>query len=109
MGDGVAVRLSSLPSSLSCTPSPRTHLRPPRAQIWNQHGTLLGKITLFPSSPADLPSSLPRPAATKHKTRYCANFCLCPEGRLCILAEDRVYVAQLDAEKVRGSLLPERA
>ncbi|KPV77775.1 uncharacterized protein RHOBADRAFT_51588 [Rhodotorula graminis WP1] len=79
--------------------------------IWNQHGTLLGKITLFPSSPAAvvLPSSLPLAAAAKPKTRYCANFCLCPGGRLCILAEDRVYVARLDEGKVSGSLLPERA
>ncbi|GAA6006464.1 SMP-30/gluconolactonase/LRE family protein [Rhodotorula paludigena] len=68
--------------------------------IWNAHGTLLGKILLPPPA---LPASLPHPRAPK--TRYCANFCLCPGGRVCILAEDRIYVAKL-ADGVEGSLLP---
>ena len=70
------------------------------------HGTLLSKIVLFPPSHT-LPSSLPAP--NKPRTRYCASFCLCPDGRVCILAKDRVHVARLDSGQVDGSLLPERA
>ncbi|GAA5824531.1 hypothetical protein JCM11251_000462 [Rhodosporidiobolus azoricus] len=85
--------------------------------VWNPHGTLLGKIVLFPSSspssPPALPSSLPRDFTNPaFKTRYCANFNFCPRGRLCILAEDRIYVAQLNRGEeggkgaVEGALLP---
>ncbi|GAA6023406.1 hypothetical protein JCM10207_002536 [Rhodosporidiobolus poonsookiae] len=69
--------------------------------VWNPTGTLLGKIVLFPPS---LPSSLPTTRG-EHTVRFCANFNLCPGGRMFILAEDRAYVAQL-GEGVRGALLP---
>ncbi|BGP40946.1 hypothetical protein JCM10449v2_004911 [Rhodotorula kratochvilovae] len=70
--------------------------------IWNAQGTHLGTIHLPPPS---LPSLLPHP--NKPRARYCANFCLVPGGKVCILAEDRVYVAKLaDTEGGSGSLLP---
>ncbi|GAA6057855.1 hypothetical protein JCM3770_002722 [Rhodotorula araucariae] len=68
--------------------------------VWSPHGTLLGAILLPPPA---LPAALPNPRAPR--ARYSANFCLCPGGRVCILAEDRVYVARM-AEGVCASLLP---
>ncbi|GAA5918877.1 hypothetical protein JCM6882_009347 [Rhodosporidiobolus microsporus] len=71
--------------------------------VWNPTGTLLGKILL---PPASLPSSLPADSTNPaFKVRFCANFNFCPDGKMCILAEDRVYVAQL-GRGVEGALLP---
>lgn len=71
-------------------------------QAFNPHGTLIGKIAIFPDEVPDrYPSDHP-----SHKIRHSANFCFLPGGRVCILAEDRIYLAQLDAGQVKGSLLP---
>ncbi|GAA5852893.1 hypothetical protein JCM8547_004722 [Rhodosporidiobolus lusitaniae] len=73
---------------------------------WNRYGTLLGKIVLFPSSlPSSLLSTGLSTRSEEHKVRFCANFNFCPDGKMCILAEDRIYVAGLSKE-VKGALLP---
>ncbi|KAL8291546.1 hypothetical protein RQP46_002524 [Phenoliferia psychrophenolica] len=59
--------------------------------VWNEHGTLIGRIVLFPD-PKD-----------GNKPHACANFNFCPDGRLFILAEDRIFVASLNPE-VQGAL-----
>ena len=91
-GDGVQVRTSFLPRACSF----------PRPQVWNSHGTLIGKILLPPSSTPDV---VPAPGKEKpeHKGRFCANFCFVPGGRMVILAEDRIYLAKLG--EVEGALL----
>ncbi|KAM0753154.1 calcium-dependent phosphotriesterase [Meredithblackwellia eburnea MCA 4105] len=61
-------------------------------QVWNKHGTLIGRIVLFPDAKDD------------NKGRGCANFNFCPDGKMFILAEDRIYVASLNPD-TKGSLL----
>ena len=71
-------------------------------QVFNKHGALIGKIAIFPDSePAAFPSDHP-----DHKIRHSANLCFLPGGRLLMLAEDRIYLARLDPNTVKGSLLP---
>ncbi len=71
-------------------------------QCFNQHGTLIGKIAIFPDEePESYPSEHP-----DHKVRHSANFCFLPGGRVFVLAEDRIYLAQLDPNALKGSLLP---
>ncbi|KAK4704313.1 hypothetical protein P7C70_g1891, partial [Phenoliferia sp. Uapishka_3] len=60
-------------------------------EVWNEFGTLIGRIVLFPD-PKD-----------NNKAHECANFNFCPDGRLFILAEDRIFVASLSPD-VQGSL-----
>lgn len=70
-------------------------------QVWNRHGTLIAKLATFPDQ---LPESYPS-ESEEHRARISANFCFLPKGRLFMMAEDRIYLAQLD-ESVKGSLLP---
>ncbi|KAI5480258.1 hypothetical protein MNV49_001217 [Pseudohyphozyma bogoriensis] len=61
-------------------------------QVWNKHGTLIGRIVLPPSS---APSKASQLNEEKYKARGCANFVFTPGGRMLIFAEDRIYRATL--------------
>lgn len=73
---------------------PSHHHSPPtelRAQVWNKHGTLIGRIVVFPD------------VEEKNKPYSVANFNFCPDGKMFINAEDRIFVAQL-SRNVKGAL-----
>lgn len=72
-------------------------------QVWNSHGTLLGKILLQPSRTGEEGEG--NKMGGNLKSRGCANFCFVPGGRLVVLAEDRMYEVRLDGERVKGALL----